>query len=260
MNHPFAIVTGASQGIGAAIAIELAQRGFSLLLIARSETKLLAVKNDLSKFQIQAFTLALDLTQPNAMSKITEFIQENQITPTVLVNNAGYGLWGTFENLPLSAQENMMHLNMVVPVKITHALLPILKQQPQAYILNVASTAAYQAVPTLSIYAATKSFMLVFSRGLRKELADSNVSVTTLSPGATKTGFMDRAGMKHPLLVKRANQFSMSMEAVAAFGVKSMLTKKNEVIPGWINKISVAMTYWVPKALTEKIAANLYKI
>ena len=176
----------------------------------------------------------------------------------MLVNNAGYGLWGRFEELALEQQQNMLRLNMHLPVELTHALLPVLRRQPQAYILNVASTAAYQAVPTLTLYAASKAFLLSFSRGLRYELRETSVSVTCLSPGATTTDFADRAGMNADLQAT-ANKVSMTPEQVAQAGITALLAGEAELIPGALNKVSAALTSFVPKSLTERIAAGIYE-
>jgi len=137
-------------------------------------------------------------------------------------------------------------------------MLSELKKHSQSYILNVASKTAYQAVPTLATYAASKSFVILFTRGLRKELRDSTISVTCLSPGATSTGFIDRAGMT--VLKERAEKFSMSADQVANIAIKGLFSKRAEVITGWINWLSVQFTYLLPKGLIENIAAGLYKI
>ena len=176
----------------------------------------------------------------------------------VLVNNAGYGLWGRFEQLGLAEQQNMLQLNMVLPVALTHALLPALHQSPKGYVLNVASTAAYQAVPSLALYAASKAFLLSFSRGLRYELKASNISVTCLCPGATTTSFADRAGMG-PELQATANKVSMTPEAVAEAAVAGLLSGEAEVVPGILNRLSADLTRVVPKGIVEKIAAGIYE-
>ena len=142
-------------------------------------------------------------------------------------------------------------------VKVCYALLPELKKHPKSFILNVASTAAYQAVPTLTTYAATKAFVVLFTRGFRRELRKSSVSVSCLSPGATSTGFIERAGMQS--MKDRAEKFSMRPETVAKIGIAAMLKGKAEIIPGFVNWISVKLTYLVPKSITEKIAEGLYK-
>jgi short-subunit dehydrogenase len=255
----YALVTGASRGIGRSIALELARRGYDLLLVARSEDQLSALAEEISqRHQHQARVLATDLAAPGAAEAVAAWATDQTDQLAVLVNNAGYGLWGRFEQLPLAEQLNMLQLNMTLPVALTHALLPALRQAPRAYVLNVASTAAYQAVPSLTLYAASKSFLLSFSRGLRYELKDTTVSVTCLSPGATTTGFGDRAGMGAELQ-QVANKVSMTAEAVAAAAVAGMLAGEAEIIPGVLNKVSAGLTSVVPKGIVEKIAAGIYE-
>ncbi|MDO7845116.1 SDR family oxidoreductase [Hymenobacter sp. M29] len=255
----YALVTGASRGIGRAIALQLARRGYDLLLVARSEDLLTALAEELSqKHQRQARLLALDLAAPGAAETVSTWATQQTDQLAVLVNNAGYGLWGRFEQLSLSEQQNMLQLNMALPVALTHALLPTLHKAPKAYILNVASTAAYQAVPSLSLYAASKAFLLSFSRGLRYELKTSNISVTCLSPGATTTSFADRAGMGAELQAT-ANKVSMTPEAVAEAAVTGLLAGEAEIIPGVLNKVSAGLTSVVPKGIVEKIAAGIYE-
>jgi short-subunit dehydrogenase len=175
----------------------------------------------------------------------------------ILVNNAGYGIWGQVEKTPLPQLINMMQLNMVTVVELCSLMIPQLKNHEGSFILNIASTAAYQAVPTLTTYAASKSFVVLFTRGLRKELSGSNVSVTCVSPGATSTNFIDRAGMG--VLKKRAEKFSMTSDQVAKISVNAMFRKKAEVIPGFMNWLSAQLTYLLPKGIIENIAAGLYK-
>ena len=256
---PFALITGASGGIGLSIAHELAQRKMDLLLVARSEEKLLTEKKHLvEKYKVQVEVLGLDLSIPNSSKSVMDWIASHHFEVTILVNNAGYGIWGNVEKTPLEDLSNMMQLNMITLVELCHGMLLELKKHHRSYILNVASTAAYQAVPTLATYAASKSFVVLFTRGLRKELQPSTVSVTCLSPGATSTNFIDRAGMA--TLKERAEKFSMSSEEVARIGVNGMLKGKAEVIPGFMNWISVQLTYLLPKGLIETIAAGLYKV
>ena len=255
----YALVTGASRGIGRALALELAQRGYHLLLVARSESQLAELAQEIAaRHQRQAHVLALDLTVPAAAATVVAWATQQTSDLRVLVNNAGFGLWGRFEELPLAEQQGMLQLNMLLPVALTHALLPVLRRAPQAYVLNVASTAAYQAVPVLTLYAASKAFLLSFSRGLRYELKDSPVSVSCLSPGATTTGFNDRAGMGEELQ-KTAAKVAMTPEAVAATAVAGLLAGEAEIIPGLLNKVTAGITSFVPKGLTERIAASIYE-
>ena len=255
----YALVTGASRGIGRAIALLLAQRGYDLLLVARSEDQLTNLALEIgTRHKRQAHVLATDLAAPAAAETVAAWATQQTDQLAVLVNNAGYGLWGRFEQLSLTEQQNMMQLNMNLPVALTHALLPALHKAPKAYILNVASTAAYQAVPSLSLYAASKAFLLSFSRGLRYELKTSSISVTCLSPGATTTSFADRAGMGAELQAT-ANKVSMTPEAVATAAVNGLLAGEAEIIPGVLNKVSAGLTSVVPKGIVEKIAAGIYE-
>lgn len=254
----FALITGASGGIGLCIARELAKRKNNLLLIARSTDKLKTICSELEKeFAIKADYLSVDLSNPLATQTVVEWLHTKSYAVDTLVNNAGYGLWGRVDATPADQLNNMMQLNMNAVVNMCHAMLPELKKQPKAYIMNIASTAAYQAVPTLATYAASKAFVVLFTRGLRRELKDSNISVTCVSPGATTTNFIDRAGME--AMKERAEKFSMAPEAVAAIAVNGMLKGKAEVLPGFTNWFSVHLTYFVPKFIPEKIAEGLYK-
>ncbi|HEX8504613.1 MAG TPA: SDR family oxidoreductase [Hymenobacter sp.] len=255
----YALITGASRGIGRAISLQLAQRGYDVLLVARSGDQLTALAQEIGqRHQRQAHVLPLDLAQPSAAAAVATWAAQQTNQLAVLVNNAGYGLWGRFEDLGLAEQQNMLQLNMALPVALTHALLPALHQVPQAYILNVASTAAYQAVPSLSLYAASKAFLLSFSRGLRYEQKSRNVSVSCLCPGATTTDFADRAGMGAELQAT-ASKVSMTAEAVAAIAVAGLLAGDAEIIPGVLNKVSAGLTSVVPKGIVEKIAAGIYE-
>jgi uncharacterized protein len=254
----FALITGASGGIGLCIARELAKRKNNLLLVARSGDKLKAICAELEKeFAIKSDYLSVDLSNPLATQTVLEWLRAKSYAVDTLVNNAGYGLWGRVDTTPADQLNNMMQLNMNAVVNMCHAMLPELKKQPKAYIMNIASTAAYQAVPTLATYAASKAFVVLFTRGLRRELKDSNISVTCVSPGATSTNFIDRAGME--AMKERAEKFSMAPEAVAAIAVNGMLKGKAEVLPGFTNWFSVQLTYFVPKFIPEKIAEGLYK-
>lgn len=255
----YALITGASKGIGKSMAHELARRQINLLLVARSEKALQELAATLrQQYGIQADSLAVDLSLPTAASQVSQWCFDKGYPVFILINNAGYGLWGRFDQLALSEQRNLMQLNMQTPVDLTYELLPLLKKQPKAYILNVSSTSAYQAVPTLSVYAASKAFVLVFTRGLRYELRNSRVSVSCLSPGATATNFIERAGMPKAIQAT-AEKFEMTSDEVARIGIDGLLKGKAEIVPGLLNRLTVKATYLLPKWLTEKLAANIYE-
>lgn len=258
-TKPYGLITGASKGIGKSIAYELAKQGYPVLLVARSDEELKTLSDDLQvKYDINAPFLSIDLSTNGASLEITDWIKMNHYPVGILVNNAGYGVWGDFSQSALTDELGMMQLNMNVVVELSHLLIPLLSQEKQAYILNISSTAAYQAVPTLAIYAATKAFVLSFTRALRFELAQTSISVTCFSPGPVDTGFATRAGLNPSN--KMAEKFNMQPDEVAKMAIKAMLSKKSEVIPGFTNIISVYANRLLPKAFIEKTAAGIYKI
>lgn len=254
---PYALITGASKGIGKAFAESLAKRKFDLLLIARTDSLLQQLSTDLNKkFGVKVQYLALDLSKQDSAQKIFQWVDENKFDVQVLINNAGYALWGNFRELSLQEQNEMIMVNINTMIGLTHLLIPKLLQHDQAYILNVASSTAYQAMPTIALYSAAKSFIVSFSRGLYHELKSTPISVTCLSPGPTKTNFVERAKMFH--MQKLSDKMSMSAEAVAEFGIKGMLAKKTEIIPGFTNQLGAFMARHAPKKLVEKVAGGLY--
>jgi short-subunit dehydrogenase len=255
----YALITGASKGIGKAIAFRLAAKGYNLALVARSEDLLQQVKTEIeSKHKVTVAYLALDLSTPTGAQEVFQWASKQNFDTTVLVNNAGYGLSGAFESYPLEQHVNMLQVNCTALVQLTYLFLPQLKKQKQAYIMNIASSAAYQAVPFLSLYAGSKALVLYFSRGLRHELRKTSVSVTCISPGATDTEFNSRAKVG-PKAMKAAEKVIMTPEQVGNVAVESMFRKKAEVIVGVVNKLGSFLSWILPKKLVETTTANLYE-
>ncbi|WP_118193153.1 SDR family NAD(P)-dependent oxidoreductase [Albibacterium indicum] len=252
-----ALITGASKGIGKAIAIELASRGYDILLVARSEKDLLKASKDIkSKADVEVVYLSIDLSLPDAPNEVYSWLHSLQVKVSVLVNNAGYGLSGRFETQEVAAIQNMMQLNMINLVTLTYLILPELKQNPASYILNVASTSAYQPTPNLAAYAASKAFVLSFSRALNHEYRGTGISVTCVSPGPTNTAFVERAQLTEKGL-ERMKKVHMQPAAVAKSAVRAMLARKAEVIPGLTNKVASFMTWLFPKTIVEHIAGRI---
>lgn len=253
----YALITGATKGIGKAIAEELASRMYNVLFVARSEDLLKELSEEIkNKYSASCHYLSIDLSQPDAPEKISLWVAQNNFPVSILVNNAGYTIWEEFEKTIWDELMNMMQVNLVSLTRLTHLMLPVLKKQKQSYILNVASTSAYQAIPTMSVYAATKAFVIMFTRGLKMELEKTNISVSCLSPGTTETDFMNRANMD--ALKETAAKFNMKPEVVAKIAVEGMLKGKAEIIPGFINWISAQMTYFMPKSISENVAKKIY--
>jgi short-subunit dehydrogenase len=255
----YALITGGNKGIGKAIAEELARRKYDLLLIARSEDSLRAETERLTAtYGVRADYFVLDLSSLSAAAALHEWCVLKKYAISILVNNAGYGLSGAFEKYSAGDHAAMMQVNMLSLVQICRLFLPALREQPKSYILNIASTAAYQAVPFLGTYSATKAFVLSFSRALREELRRSPVSVSCVCPGATDTGFASRAMIGKKGL-KAAEKTNMTADAVARQAVITMFSGKAEKITGGINRLGAFLVWLLPKSLVEKTAMKLYQ-
>jgi len=255
----YALITGASKGIGKSMALALAKRGFNLYMVSRSEQELKDLAKDVQeKYGVRAETLSADLSKIDGAKQTADWIKQNNWPLSVLINNAGYGIWGEYADLNLEEQLEMCHLNMDTVVYLSHELIPVLKKADQSYIMNVASTAAYQAVPTLAVYSATKAFVLSFTRALRFELKKTSVSVSCLCPGPADTGFAQRAGMD--ALSKMAAKFNMQPDIVAEAAINGMLKRKSEIIPGFTNRIGAYANRFLPKAFIENMISKIYRV
>lgn len=258
-NHDrgYALITGASQGLGAALATELAGHGFGVLLVARSGPALQEAARQAGALNGgRAHVLTADLFAADAAEQVAAWVLGLNLPLTCVVNNAGQGLWGRFDDLGLGDQLRMMHLNMDVPVALTHRLLPLLKEAKRAYVLNISSMTAYTALATMAVYGGSKAFLLRWSRALRAELAGTGISVTAVCPGSIITGFTARAGMQ--AMDDLARKFGSGPGPVAKSAVKAMLSGKAEVVPGLLNRITAKAQGWLPDSLNEKVANGIY--
>ena len=255
----YALITGASKGIGKEIANELAIKGYDLLLIARNSYELQMVKEEFEKkYGLKVDYLVADLSEIGSVDRIVAWVEEKQIDLRILVNNAGYGLVGQFEQYSFNDNQKMMQVNMHALVEMCQKFYPYLVGKGQAYVLNIASSTAYQAIPNMSLYAATKVFVLNFSRGLSHEWKDKGISVTVVSPGATTTNFNDRANLQDKAR-KAAEKVTMTPTAVAKLAVDGMFAKKIEVITGMVNKLGAFLAWIAPKTISEKVAKGIYE-
>lgn len=255
---PTALVTGAANGIGKAIAQQLASKQYNLLLIDIDDKGLEAAKRQLETTNgIQVHYLAADLSLPDAAASVYNWSKLWHDNLEVLVNNAAFGLNGAFEKLSLSEQLNIIDVNIKSVVAITYYFIPVLRSRPKAFILNIGSNAGYQPVPYLNIYAASKAFIISFTRSLRYELRHSNIAITCVSPGSTDTRFVDRAGMgKH--IRKQAERYNMTPGAVAKIAVNALFKQKAERITGFQTRLGVFLSWLSPKSWSEKFGANIF--
>lgn len=255
----FALVTGAAKGIGRAIATELAARKFGLLLIDIDDAGVRIVQSELQqRFGITVATFSVDLALQDAAQQIFEWSTPYHNELSILINNAAYGLNGAFEQLPLQDQLGIVDVNIKAVLCLCYRFIPVLKQQQAGFILNIGSNAGFQAVPYLNLYAASKAFIISFTRSLRYELRKTNIHVSCVNPGSTDTNFVDRAGMGERIR-KTASRYNMTPEAVAKIAVQALLSKKKEVITGFNTKLGIFLSWLAPNSLSEKFGANIFE-
>lgn len=246
------LITGASSGIGAAFANKLAARGRNVLLVARSEDKLVTLCNELGRLSgIRAQYFALDLLQPDAAARLFEETQKRGLVIEMLVNNAGFGSMGDFVKLDLARELEMLDLNIKALVDLTYRFLKPMRDRRQGTIINVASTAAFQAVPYMATYAATKAFVLSFSEALWDENREHGIHVMALCPGVTDTNFFAASRMDRPPL-----RTIETPEEVVQTALRGMDRRKPSVISGWTNWFAAEAERFVPRSLVIKIAGK----
>ncbi len=247
-NNQTALITGASGGIGEALARELAAKGHDLVLVARSVDKLNVLALELEKANnVKTHTISLDLSVPGAGRVLAGEVRELGLVIDVLVNNAGFADFGPFVDADPDKTIQMAQLNMVTLTELTQALLPGMVARRQGRVLNVASTAAFMPGPLMAVYYSTKAFVLHFSEAVHEELKGSGVTITALCPGPTETGFQQRAAMENSKLVK--GKKIMSAEKVAALGVAGMLKGKPLVVTGLKNKWQAMSPKFAPRSI-----------
>lgn len=252
----YTLITGASRGIGAALAKRCAREGMNLLLIARSDELLKDLAHELSStYRVEVVPIGLDLLEPHAVKRLYQYCVEKQYKIRVLINNAGFGIWGEFETVSLEEQLNMIRLNQHVMVELCYRFIPMLKEMPYAHILNVASTAAYQPVPYFSVYAACKTFVVSFSRSLRVELKKKKINISCICPGPTESSFFERAGFEK----FGTSGFKMETDEVAEAAIKGMIARKAIIVPGFSNRLGTYFSKYIPSGWTARIIAGYFR-
>lgn len=253
----FALVTGASSGIGECFARMLAARRQNVILVARSKDKLAAVAKELrAAHGIAAEAVDFDLSVSGSAGRLADLLRERKLEVDLLVNNAGFGARGRFHELPIDRQSEMIRLNVMALVELTHYLLPPMVKQRKGAIINVSSTASFQPVPYTVIYGATKAFVTGFSLGLAEELRGSGVGVVTLCPGGTRTNF----GVASQYGVTKLPGGQQSPEEVVAAALKALDRGGGLVVPGKRNKAGVFVQRFVPRSWVVKGAARFFKV
>lgn len=254
----WALVTGASSGIGLALARILAEHGHDLVLVARREDKLVQLGEELARSDgINYRVIAADLAGPRASEEVVARLSSLAVRVDVLVNNAGFGLHGPFAQAPLDAQLDMVQVNIVALTALTGLLLPSMVARRAGRILNVASTAAFQPGPMMAVYYATKAYVLSFSEALANELAGTGVTVTALCPGPTRSEFQATARMQSARLVRMMKL--PEAHSVALAGYEGLMRGRRIVIPGWTNRLGAQLVRLAPRAWVTGVVRRLHE-
>lgn len=247
----YALVTGASSGIGRALAVELARNGYELLITARDAQTLEETARLVGATGSGCDVFLVDLAAPGAVDALIGWVGTRELA--VLVNNAGFGDGKLFEKSDPARVEAMIQLNVLALSTLTRHVLSGMVHRHKGQILNVASTAAFLPVGGMAVYAATKAYVLSFSVALAEELVGSGVSVTALCPGPTLTGFAKRAAIDKTELFRSA----MTAEAVAKVGLRGLESRRSIVIPGWTNRLSALLSGLLPRRFLAGVSKKL---
>jgi uncharacterized protein len=248
------LVTGASAGLGAGFARQLAAGRKSLVLVARRLDKLESLAAELRKNHgIKVFVEASDLSAAGAVKNLMARLANQDLEVDCLINNAGFGLNGKFLELDGDKQRDMITLNCTALTELCHAVLPAMIARKSGHILNVASTAAFQAGPLMAVYYASKAYVLSFSEALHEEMLPHGIHVSALCPGPTETEFFHGADMGASVLAKMARK----PDRVVADGLNALKNNKAFVVSGLMNKLMAQSTRFAPRFFTRKLAKSL---
>jgi uncharacterized protein len=250
----WALITGASAGIGVALANELAAGGTNLVLTARRQDRLEELAHSLeAKYRIKAAVFAADLADVNGPEKIYEFTREQKIEVELLINNAGFGAYGELHTVEAKRLLDMVQVNCSAVVYLTRLFLPAMVERRRGDVLILASIASFQAVPYISTYAATKAFDLLFAEGLAEEMKPYGIKVCALCPGSTESEFHVVAGQEK--FMRKAE----TAEKVARTGLAALAAGKSYVVSGLGNYLGAWGERLVPRRMVTRIAGNIFK-
>lgn len=250
------LITGASSGIGLNFSHKFAGSGHDVILVARSEGKLMNLAHEIeSKYGVKAHVFTSDLSNPEAPKKLYEEVKEKEIHVDILINNAGFGLFGEFEETEMSKELDMIQVNITALTELSKYFGKEMVMRTSGQILNVASTAAFQPGPLMAVYYATKAYVLSLSEALANEWAPHGVKVSALCPGATRTGFSDAAELQSSKLFQSG---VMSVEDVVEEGYRQMMTTtKTVIVPGMKNRILTQSIRFMPRKMVTSIVRKV---
>lgn len=246
------LITGASGGIGCELANLFARDHHNLILVARSGDKLALVANELRGLGVTVKTVPLDLASHAAPKFLFDQLQGEKVTVDILINNAGFGAFGEFAQMSNEEIFGQIQLNIIVLTELTRLFLPAMLARHSGRIMNVASTAGFQPGPLMAVYYATKAYVISFTEAIANEVRHSGVTVTCFCPGATHTGFAERAGNDKSRLFKQLG--AMRAEKVALDGYRAVMAGRGLAISGTHNWIVAESTRFAPRKLVTAIS------
>lgn len=257
LKGKWALVTGASSGFGVDFATQLAECGANLVLAARRTEPMEALAAELrSQYGVKVIVEGIDLAHNGIGTALKARLDAYGVAVDVLINNAGFGVYGSFVDAPLDKITEMLQLNMLSLTELTHVFANDMAKRGGGQILLVASIGGYQATPGYAAYAATKAYVLLLGEALHSELASRNVNVSVVSPGVAATGFLAASGQK---TTPYQRMMMMQPKDVVASGLKAMFERRASVIPGMGNKITIFSNRFAPRSLQRKVAQQLMK-
>ncbi|HYD03007.1 MAG TPA: SDR family oxidoreductase [Alphaproteobacteria bacterium] len=244
------LITGASSGIGLELAKIFAKNGHNLVLVARSENTLNELKKQLEEScAINVKVIVQDLKYYNAPTAIYDAVKADDIHVNVLINNAGFGVHGEFKDTDLEKELEMIQVNVTAVTHLTKMFLTEMLEANSGRIMNVASTAAFNPGPLMAVYYASKAYVLSFSEALAEELSNTNIKVTTLCPGPTKTNFSTVTGVENARVL---NEKIPDAKEIAEYAYNALVQEKRIAIPGIKNKILINATRIIPRKIVTK--------
>jgi hypothetical protein len=253
-----ALVTGASSGIGRELARGLAARGHSLLLVARDAVRLTSLAEELERrYGVHAAPLPADLSRPDTPAAIAAACASGGWEVDVLVNNAGFGTNGPFAASDPATEAAQVQVNVAALTALTRLFLPGMMSRRRGGVLNVASTAAFQAGPWMAVYYAGKAYVVSFTEALAVELRGTGITASVLCPGPTRTEFQARAGIDLAGVPIAKREIMMDAGAVAEAGIRGFLARRTIIIPGTANRLGVLAVKLLPRALVRRVTAVL---
>ncbi|MFN8254627.1 MAG: SDR family oxidoreductase [Bacteroidales bacterium] len=251
-----AIVTGAGSGFGHEFSRLLAKDGYNLILLDINRVALQKVKAEIGTiYKTEIDLLACDLSKPESIKQFSEFIEDKKID--VLINNAGYGYYGFFYQTQWLVEENMIYLHILNLSRITKIVIQKMEKGGSGQIMNVSSIAAFQPGPLMSVYYASKAYILNFSLALSNEMKGTGVSITTFCPGQTRTNFQQHVAIQSNAKVSKSERFMADLEKAARYGYNAMLKGKPLAIPGITNKLIAILNRFLPYSITLALVRKL---